>query len=72
MAKSIVIEIDEESGDTTIEANGFTTKGGVCQGEAATKFIEDALGGVGERQAKPDFQGGRSQRQNRSERVTQK
>ena len=72
MAKEIVIEVDERTGDTTVEANGFAVVGGVCQGQEATKFIEDALGGVGERQMKPDFQGGRVQRQNRSEQVSQR
>jgi hypothetical protein len=50
MKKHIVIEVST-TGDIKIEAVGFNGKG--C--EAATKAIEDALGTVGTRKKKPEF-----------------
>lgn len=49
MAQKITIEIDE-AGEVKIEASGFT--GRDCL--AATKNIEEALGKVSERKAKPE------------------
>jgi hypothetical protein len=50
MKKQIVIEVSP-TGEIKIEAVGFNGKG--C--EAATKAIEDALGTVGTRKRKPEF-----------------
>jgi hypothetical protein len=69
--KEIVIEIDEKSGELKIEANGYRRVNGVCQGEAATKFLEEDLGGVADRKQKEDFQGGRIASQRTGNRVQQ-
>lgn len=50
MSKKIVVEFDEE-GQAKIEAFGFT--GTAC--EAATKFIEEALGKVDSRTKKKEY-----------------
>lgn len=48
--KKIVVEIDKE-GNARIEAIGFT--GPAC--EAATKFVEEALGGKVSRNKKKEY-----------------
>jgi len=50
MSKSIEIEISP-TGDIKIDAVGF--KGTDC--DKATKFLEEALGVVGQKQKKPEY-----------------
>lgn len=50
MSRRIHVRVSP-NGDVSVEAEGFQGKG--C--EAATKAIEDALGGVRQRTRKPDF-----------------
>lgn len=49
--KRIIISIDDKTGETKVEADGFKGRG--CQ--EATKFIETALGTAKNRTKKPVF-----------------
>ena len=67
MAKEVIIDIDETTGDCSVEAKGYQMVNGKCQGVEATKFLENDLGGF--ETTEPVVQDGRDIRQNHGNRT---